>query len=268
MNLPETPGDRAHRVRFGFGAGVDPEIHLAFEERFGFPLIEAWAMTETGAGAVTAANAPDRPVGRSCIGKPGPGMEIRIVDDAGIPVRDGAEGELLVRRTGPDPMLGFFSEYWRDPDATDAAWRDGWFHTGDIVRRDGSGNLNFVDRSKNLIRRSGENVAALEVESVLMRHPCVRAAAVAAVPDRIRGEEVFAFLQVDDPSPAMAEEIALWGRVRMAYHKIPGYISFVDALPLTATQKVRRSELKVLAASRMEDPATVNTCHLKRRPEA
>ncbi len=268
MDLPPTAGDRAHRVRFGFGAGVDPEIHVPFEERFGFPLIEAWAMTETGAGAVTVANAPDRPAGRSCIGKPGPGMELRVVDEAGDPVPTGKEGELLVRRTGSDPGFGFFSEYWRDPAATKEAWRGGWFHTGDVVRRDDSGDLYFVDRRKNIIRRSGENVAALEVESVLLRHPCVRAVAVAPVPDRLRGEEVFAFLQVDHPSPARAEEIVSWGRERMAYHKVPGYISFVDALPLTATQKIRRSELKALAVSRMDDSSTVNTCHLKRRSNA
>ena len=225
-------------------------------------------MTETGAGAVIAAHGWDRPVGCGCIGKPGPSMEIRVVDDSGCSVRAGVEGELLVRRRGRNPRLGFFSEYYKDPGATEAAWRSGWFHTGDIVRRDGGGNLYFVDRKKNLIRGSGENVAAVEVESILMRHPAVRAAAVAAVPDRIRGEEVFAFLAVSDPSPEKAEEIALWGLEQMAYYKVPGYIAFVDELPLTATQKIQRADLKAMAVGLVGHPSTVKTAHLKKRVSA
>ena len=268
MNAPPVPEERAHGVRFGFGAGVDPKLHAAFEEHFGFPLIEAWAMTETGAGAVIAAHGRDRPVGSSCIGKPGPSVEFRLVDESGKAVRTGADGELLVRRRGSDPRLGFFSEYFKDPEATRAVWRNGWFHTGDILRQDREGYLYFVDRRKNLIRRSGENVAAVEVESVLMRHPGVRAAAVAGVPDRIRGEEVFAFVVADDPSPAKAEEIARWGLKRMAYNKVPGFISFVDDLPLTSTQKVDRANLKAAAANQRNHPSTVNTCHLKKRDQA
>ena len=108
----------------------------------------------------------------------------------------------------------------------------------------------------------------MEVESVLMRHPGVRAAAVAGVPDRIRGEEVFAFVVADDPSPAKAEEIARWGLKRMAYNKVPGFISFVDDLPLTSTQKVDRANLKAAAANQRNHPSTVNTCHLKKRDQA
>ena len=265
MDMSPTPSDRGHGVRFGFGAGVDPGLHAAFEDRFGFPLIEAWAMTETGAGAVIAANGWERPVGQGCIGKPGSSLEIRLADDAGKPVAVGCNGELLVRRRGSDPRVGFFSEYYKDPEATEQAWRGGWFHTGDIMRRDCKGDLYFVDRKRNLIRRSGENVAALEVEAVLMRHPEVRAAAVAAVPDRIRGEEVFALVAAADPSPAKAMAIASWTLERMAYYKVPGFINFVDELPLTATQKVRRSALKEMAAALKDDPSTVDVTHLKRR---
>ena len=268
VDAPPMPQDRGHCVRFGFGAGVDPKLHAAFEERFGFPLIEAWAMTETGAGAVIAANGRDRPVGRSCIGKPGPELEIHLADVAGDPVSVGCDGELLVRRRGSDPQLGFFSGYYKDPGATERAWRGGWFHTGDIMRRDHEGYLYFVDRKKNLIRRSGENVAALEVEAVLMRHPAVRAAAVAGVPDRFRGEEVFALISATDPSPAKAREIALWTLERMAYYKVPGFITFVKELPLTATQKIRRSAVTEMAAALKDDPSTVDVTHLKRRTRA
>jgi acyl-CoA synthetase (AMP-forming)/AMP-acid ligase II len=268
MGLPETPEDRAHAVRFGFGAGIDPKLHAPFEARFGVPLIEAWAMTETGAGAVIAASQEPRRVGESCLGRPGRGTELRIVGDDGEELAPGQPGELLVRAAGPSPRAGFFREYHKDPQATAEAWDGGWFHTGDLVRQQPSGEVFFVDRKKNVIRRSGENIAAVEVESVLMRHPAVRAAAVAAVPDPVRGDEVFACLVADEPSPEMARQIAEWALGQMAYFKIPGYIAFVDALPLTATNKLQRAELKTVAAQLVDDPATVNTTALKRRQVA
>lgn len=267
MGMAETDQDRNHTVRFGFGAGVDPKLHEAFENRFGFPLIEAWAMTETGAGAVICANHLPRRVGESCLGKPGADLEIRIVDDHGNDT-GGAPGELLVRHAGDDPRRGFFAEYYKNPAATGEAWEGGWFHTGDIVRQEPDGSMFFVDRKKNVIRRSGENIAAVEVESILMRHPAIRSAAVAAVPDAVRGDEVFACLVVDDPSPQMAEDITRWCLTQLAYYKAPGYIAFVDALPLTATQKIQRGQLKTMAADLLEAPGTNDLRHLKKRSAA
>ena len=265
MGFPEQAVDRTHQVRFGFGAGVDPKLQQNFEARFGFPLIEAWAMTETGAGAVIAAYQVDRLVGQATIGHPEGWVEAKIVDDEGAEVPPETSGELLVRNKGQDPKEGFFSFYYKDPEATSTAWKDGWFHTGDIVRRDTEGRFYFVDRKKNVIRRSGENIAAIEVESVLMRHPAIKAAGVAAVPDAMRGDEVFACLQVADPSPNLAHEIAKWGLENMAYYKIPGYIAFVDELPLTPTQKIQRASLKTLASSLIGHPDTITLTHLKKR---
>jgi acyl-CoA synthetase (AMP-forming)/AMP-acid ligase II len=268
MGAPEAPSDRDHAVRFGFGAGVDPKLHAAFEARFGFPLVEAWAMTETGAGAVICANQLPRRVGESCLGKPGQELDVRIVDADGY-VSQSGPGELLVRRTGNDPRRGFFSGYFKNPEATDEAWADGWFHTGDIVRREADGSMFFVDRKKNVIRRSGENIAAVEVESALMRHPAVKAAAVAAVADPVRGDEVFACLKVDgEPGEALALEIVGWCLGQLAYYKAPGYVAFVDALPLTSTQKIQRRELKELAERLVQDPATVDTRAMKKRTAA
>lgn len=268
MSLPEAADDRAHRVRFGFGAGVDPKLQQSFETRFGFPLIEAWAMTETGAGAVIAAHSEDRLIGQASLGRPEGWVAARVMTDAGAEAQPDEPGELLVRNAGPDPRYGFFAEYYKNPEATAEAWAGGWFHTGDIVRTDAEGRFFFVDRKKNVIRRSGENIAAVEVESVLMRHPAIRAAGVAPVPDAIRGDEVFACLVVDDPSPALAEDIATWALRQMAYYKVPGHIAFVDALPLTATQKIQRAALKALAADRLNDPATITLTHLKKRQVA
>jgi acyl-CoA synthetase (AMP-forming)/AMP-acid ligase II len=264
--------DREHCVRFGFGAGVDRNLHAPFERRFGFPLLEAWAMTETGAGAVVMAHQEPRQVGTSCFGREGSDVEIRLVADGGAPAGVDEAGELLVRHAGADPRDGFFAGYLKDAAATDEAWAGGWFHTGDIVRRGADGQLHFIDRRKNVIRRSGENISAVEVESVLLQHPRVKAAAVAAVPDAVRGDEVLACIVGEgvaddaDARRAAAAEIVVWCLARLAYYKAPGYVAFIDALPLTTSQKVQRGELKTLAASLVGQACCIDTVALKKRP--
>ena len=268
LGLDASPDDRAHQVRFGFAPGVDPRYHAAFEQRFGIPMIDAWAMTETGAGAVVIASHEPRHIGRSCFGRAQPFMQCRIVDHAGADAADGTPGELLVRAAGPEPRAGFFSEYLGDAEATEAAWEGGWFHTGDVVRRDAEQNLYFVDRWKNVIRRSGENIAAAEVESVLRQHRLVREVACAAVADELRGEEVLACIvpreTIDDPTGAAADIVA-HALGELAYFKVPGYVAFVAALPLTATNKVQRGELKTWAQALPGTPDCIDTRHLKRR---
>lgn len=265
MGAEPSPDDRAHKVRFGFGAGVNPKLHAPFEERFGFPLMEAWAMTETGAGAVISNHTVDRVIGQAALGRAPDWLDIKLVDDVGKEVPAGSPGELLVRRKGDAPRLGFFSGYYKNADATDEAWRGGWFHTGDIVRQGEGGFFFFVDRKKNVIRRSGENIAAVEVESILMRHPDIQAAAVAPVPDTIRGDEVFACLRSPLRGEEAAHEIVKWALGQMAYYKVPGYVAFVEELPLTSTQKIQRAQLKSLAAVLLRDAATIDTTELKKR---
>ncbi len=269
MKAPLSPRDREHDVRFGFGAGIDASLHIPFEKRFGIPLVEGWAMTETGAGAVIQANLEPRRRGESCLGRPRPENEIRIITNDGRDAGADEPGELLVRQAGPNPRDGFFTEYFKDPAATKEAWADGWFHTGDIVRQDADGYIFFVDRKKNVIRRSGENIAAVEVESLLLQHPDIKAAAVTAVPDEVRGDEVFACLIVEGKRSAQrARGIVAWSLERMAYYKVPGYVAFVDSLPLTGTQKVQRGELKTLADRLMADSATIDTRAMKKRQGA
>ncbi len=265
MKAAETPEDRDHSVRFGFGAGVDPELHEPFETRFGFPLVEGWGMTETSAANAITNNTEPRLVGVSCLGRPPATLEVRIIDDTGAEAPPDTPGELLVRRAGADPRLAFFDQYYRNAEATAEAWEGGWFHTGDLVRRDGEGRVFFVDRKKNIIRRSGENIAAVEVESVLMQHPAIRAVAVAPVADDIRGEEVFAVIVAETPGDDLVQQIMAFSLAQMAYYKAPGHIAFVDELPLTSTQKIQRGVLKSLAADLAADPATHHTAHLKKR---
>lgn len=264
-----TPADNVGaQVKFGFGAGVDPRNHEAFEARFGFPLIEAWATTETGAAAVIAANSPPRRVGTRCFGRSDPSIEHRLVDEAGCDVPRGVPGELLVRRRGADPRRFFFSGYHGDPAATAEVWEGDWFHTGDVVREDEDGLLYFVDRRKNIIRRSGENIAAVEVEGALLRHSAVRSCAAAPVQDDLRGEEVFACIILQDgaqPSAALAAELCEFCRPLLAYFKLPGYIAFVDSLPLTGSQKIQRAQLKELAGTLLAQGGAFNLTAQKKR---
>ncbi len=261
LKAPPSPDDDFRAaLRFGFGAGVDPRHHAAFEARFGVPLIEAWAMTETGAGAWISAHHEPRHVGQRCFGKAPRGLAYRIVDDAERDVAAGAVGELLVRREGADPRQGFFSGYYKDAPATEQAWAGGWFHTGDLVRVGEDGSFFFVDRSKNVVRRSGENIAAVEVESALQGHPDVLASAVCPVPDEVRGEEVFAFVVLRPQVPPSRETAAHLQRhcqQALAYYKAPGYIGFCEGLPQTASQKLARAAIKARAKSAIESGASL-----------
>jgi acyl-CoA synthetase (AMP-forming)/AMP-acid ligase II len=271
MGAERSAQDSHHSVRFGFGAGVDPALQEPFEQRFGFPLIEAWAMTETGAGAVIVASEEPRHAGSRCFGRPGPELETRIVTERGSDAAIGEPGELLVRHAGPEPRYGFLRAYLKDAEATNEAWRGGWFHSGDVVRRHADGSLHFIDRKKNVIRRSGENISAVEVEGVLMQHPAVKQVAVAPAPDPVRGDEVFACV-VTRPDivadSALAEDIVRWSLSRLAYYKAPGYVAFVAEVPLTSTQKIQRGGLKELVAASLGSSCCIDTRAMKKRVAA
>ena len=248
MNIDAGPHDRAHNIRFGFGAGLSGELHTAFEERFNISLIEAWAMTETGCSVAVIANEEPRKVGTACFGRPPACMDYRLVNDDGKDVARGNPGELLVRQFGDNPRQGFFSGYLKDSDGTDEAWQGDYFHTGDLVYLDEDGLMHFVDRKKNVIRRSGENISAIEVEEVVMEHPDIHAIGVTAVPDEVRGDEVFACVVTNNDIESLSQDVIAHCLQRLAYYKAPGYIAQVDALPLTATEKIQRAGLKELAA--------------------
>ncbi len=210
-------------------------------------------MTETGSGGCVIANREPRHIGTSCFGTPDPKHVLyRIIDEHG---NQAEPGELQVKRVGDNPRKSFFTEYYKNEAATVEGWKDGWWHTGDVVRRNADGTLSFVDRSKNIIRRSGENIAALEVEAVLSRHPGLKIAAVTPAPDEIRGEEVMACVILDDEQSAnesIAMSLFKHAEAELAYYKTPGYVAFVDDMPLTATQKPKRNEIKQFAKKLIE----------------
>lgn len=249
LRLPPHEAERRHVARFAFAPSVDAGHRATFEQRFRLPIVDAWAMTETGGAAATTTAREPQGFPARCIGRPAAGMEFRIVDDTGQPSPPGQPGELLVRAAGEDPRAGFFSGYLDDAAATEAAWEGGWFHTGDYVRAEPDGLMYFFDRKKSIVRRSGENIAVLEVEAVLHRLPEIEATAVTPVADELRGEEVFAFiiLASGTPDAAMAAQIMSACAESLAYHKLPGYVAFVAELPLSPTRKLARGEIKAWA---------------------
>ncbi len=240
LKQPEDHGvDRGHRVRFVLCSGIPPDLHASFEARWGCPWRETYGTTELG--VVTMVPIDDvASVGTGDLGRVVPGKEIRVVDSEHRDVPDGIVGELLVRGTG------IMTGYWNRPEATTAWRRGGWAHTGDLVRRDATDRLRLVGRLKDMIRRGGENVSAVEVETVLCGHPGVRAAACVPVPDELRGEEVKAFVQlVPGETPATLPPQALLAhvRARLADFKVPRYVEYVDTLPMTPSERVAKHEL-------------------------
>ncbi len=266
LNQPPCPEERQHRVKFGLGAGIEPSLHREFEQRFGFPMVEVWGMTETG--RIFADKTEPRAIDTRAFGRPYPGLEARVVDGEDRDVPRGQPGELLVRHTAARPRHGFFSGYLKNPEATEEAWRGGWFHTGDVVTQDATGLLVFVDRRKHIIRRSGENIAAAEVEAVLQAHDAVAQVAVVPAPDEVRDEEVFACvvpMPGHAPGEALARRLFDWANERLAYYKAPGWVLFMESLPTTGTQKVQKAQLFAAGEDPRRRAGVVDLRELKRR---
>lgn len=260
LKLPEDPQDRHHALRFGIGGGVRATDHRPFERRFGVPLLEAWAMTETGGTGTISTHCGPRHLGTACIGRPSSNYsQAMVVDETGKALAPGEVGELVVRAAGSDPRRGFFSGYYRNIEATNAAWTGGWLHTGDLVRQDEEGCFFFVGRRKQIIRRSGENISAAEVEAILSTCTVVQQAAVVPVPDDIREQEVFACVVPIGGLPQTrkaAEQIMRHAAKHLSYFKLPAYIGFVKQLPMTATQKFRYGSIIELAQTMLTEKST------------
>jgi carnitine-CoA ligase len=233
---PETPDDADNPLEKVFMVPLLDDVP-AFARRFGVDVYSIYNMTELSAPIVTG---PNSTIKGSC-GRVRDGVEIRLVDanDGEVPV--GQVGEIVVRTDAPWALN---SGYYKMPEATAKAWRNGWFHTGDTARRDEDGNFYFVDRLKDALRRRGENISSMEVEAEIAAHPDVREVAVVGVPSGIAEDEVLAIV-----APVPGREIDPAGlieflRPRMAYYMVPRYIRVVDELPKTPTAKVQKMELR------------------------
>ncbi|MDN4175113.1 AMP-binding protein [Nocardioides sp. SOB77] len=222
--MPPDAADRDHRVRAVQCSAIPPSLHAQLEERWGVGWYEAFGMTETGADIRVTDADHDELVGTGCLGRPAGHREARVVD-----------GELWLR--GPGMMTGYLGH--------PSPFRDGWFPTGDLARVDEHGRVFLQGRLKDMIRRSGENVAAHEVEEVLMSHPAVRLAAVVGVPDEVRGEEVMAYVVAPDLSAdEVPAALAAWCGERLAAFKVPSRWAVRDELPLTASHRVAKAQLR------------------------
>jgi long-chain acyl-CoA synthetase len=177
------------------------------------------------------------------VGKPAPGVEVRIALADSSAVATGRDGEICVR--GPVLMSG----YWRAAEETAHAMRGGWLHTGDVGRIDADGYLYVVDRLKDVIIRGGYNVYPRDVEDVLLGHPDVVAAACVGRPDEKYGEEVVAFVQLREGAMARPEDLVEFGRRRLSKVKYPREVRLVDAIPLTSIMKTDRKMLRAMLAA-------------------
>lgn len=231
------PADRKHRVRAALGALVPPGMHDLFRDRFGVGLVEVYGSTELGIAASTQkAGTPP-----GSFGKARPHFELEVHDETGQPCRPGVAGELVVR---PRRQGVMFSEYHDMPEATLEAFEDLWFHTGDRVRADADGNLFFVDRLKDSIRRRGENISSWEVEQAIGLIDGVAEVAAIGVPSELSEEEVMVFIVLKPGSALQPFQVALHCSEHLPAYAVPRFVRFIDALPKNASQRVLKADLR------------------------
>jgi long-chain acyl-CoA synthetase len=212
------------------------DVLRRFEGTFGVRVLEGYGLSETS--PVVCFNQLQKPSKPGTVGFPIFGVDVRCVDDEGRSVPVGERGEIVVR--GPNVM----KSYYNRPEATVEATRNGWFHTGDIGILDGEGYLAVVDRKKDMILRGAYNVYPRELEEVILTHPAVSLVAVVGIPDERLGEEVKAFIVRKAGATTTEEEFLEWFREQFASYKYPRSVEFRDSLPMGATGKILKRELK------------------------
>jgi len=226
------------RVAVAGGSALPVEVHKSFEKRFGVTILEGYGLSETS--PVASFSPWGEPVRVGSIGKPVPGVEMKLIEPGGWDEVDwtpDAVGEIAIK--GHNIMKGYYGR----PEATEEAIEDGWFRSGDLARRDEDGWYYIVDRSKDMIIRGGYNVYPREVEEVLMTHEAVSLAAVIGVPHDSHGEEIKAFVIINEDAKVTEDELVAWGKEQMAGYKYPRMVEFVPSLPMTATGKILKREL-------------------------
>lgn len=234
---PPSLRDREHVARLGWGVPL-PAWAPEFEARFGCRLVELYGSTEAGVMIYTPLDQPRRP--GSC-GRPIGPFEVALHDESGFTLGPGATGELVIRALEPGLLM---AGYYGMPEASLEAFRNQWFHTGDLLRQDADGYLYFVGRRKDMVRRRGENISAAEVEQVLEAHPAVLSCAVYGVPSELTEEEVMACVVLRPGERLDAPALTTWCAARMARFMVPRYLRFSDSLPKTPTDKVEKFRLQ------------------------
>lgn len=236
MKQAPSARDRGHGLRSVMMVPLSEDAE-AFSQRFGCAVHTVFNMSETSSPLRAGPN--PGPLG-TC-GKPRAGVEVRLVDGNDCEVAVGSVGELIIRTDQPWAMS---HGYLGDPEATAAAWRNGWFHSGDLFRTDRDGNFFFVDRLKDSIRRRGENVSSFEVEAEICAHPEVREAAVVAVPSELGEDEIMAVIVLVPQATLAAPDLLGFLVARLPHFMVPRYVRFLRDLPKTPTQKVQKHILR------------------------
>jgi acyl-CoA synthetase (AMP-forming)/AMP-acid ligase II len=240
LSLPEKPDDRDNPLRL-IVTLLSPEMHLRFEERFTLRGVPSYSLTEDILSIIGPLGMPKEKLGSCGVVLAPEVHRIAIHDEAGQALPPGKAGEIV--KQSPTVMKG----YYKNPEATAKALKNGWLYTGDLGYLDEDGYLYFVDRVKDMVRRGDENISSEEVERVLNSHPDVAESAVIAVPDQIRGEEVKAYIVLKPsatPESVSAEDIWDFCKPHLAAFKVPRYIQFCAELPKTPSSKVQKNLLR------------------------
>jgi carnitine-CoA ligase len=243
INRPRTEFDPAHCITKLYGGPISERMDQVFREEFHIPdLIEGYGMTEIPGACCNPFLGLRKPgsIGRPAVhpNYPGEFSQLRVVDEEGRDVPTGQVGELVVRT----PML--FKEYLDDPEQTAAAFRDGWFLTGDLARRDQGGYFYFVARKKDIIRRRGENIAGAELDRIISNHPEVLEAAAIGVPSELGEEEILVVVVPKTAGQLTTQDVLDWCRAQLAPMKVPRFITFADSMPHTPSHRVAKHLLK------------------------
>jgi len=237
---PPSAADAApHGIRLAVLPGLSADGQSEFEARFGIPVnAESYGQTECSVICVAGEGDERR---RGSVGRPIDGVDLCVVGDDDVPLAAGRVGEIVVRPRRPFAM---FTGYWRNPDATMATFRNLWHHTGDLGRQDPDGTVWLVDRKKDSMRRRGENVSSIQVESAILKHPAVRQVSVHAVPGDFADDDIKACIVVgQDEQPPMDDLFHFFKRT-LPYFAIPRYVEFMDELPVNAVGRVRKEDLR------------------------
>jgi acyl-coenzyme A synthetase/AMP-(fatty) acid ligase len=239
---PELERANLSSVRHAVSAGepLNPPVIELWKELHGLTIYDGYGQTEN---TLLVANYPGLEVRPGSMGKPSPGCDVKVVDQEGRECPPDEPGDIALH--GRIPCL--FKEYWEQPDATEGAFRDGLYLTGDRAYRDADGYLWFVGRSDDVILSAGYRIGPFEVESVLIEHPAVVESAVVPAPDEDRGSVVKAYVVVGkdyEPSDALAKDIQDYCKAHTAPYKYPRRIEFIPDLPKTTSGKIRRVELR------------------------
>lgn len=224
------------RLGMSGGAAMPVEVMKAVEEKFKFTILEAWGLTESAAAGTLNQLDKQRKIGS--IGTPHWGIKLRVVDEnmQDVPLLE--PGELVMQ--AHCVMKGYYNQ----PEATEEAFRGGWLHTGDVATKDEDGYFYIVDRLKDMIIRGGYNVYPREVEERMMEHPAISLVAVIGVPDEKFGEEIKAYVLLNDGVKITEQELIDWSKKQMAGYKYPRVVKIVESLPMSATGKILKKELR------------------------